>query len=230
MKSDLNWMQPMRNRLRRCLRCLVPRVLCAMGLALIASAAWGTTVMVMSIGRNNAQILINGSLVRTLFLGEVSPEGIALRLIDSSAVVMEVDGRRLRLAIGQSTMAEVVLRADNLGHFRVSAMLNGVAVPAVIDTGASLIAISHRLAMRLGIDYRRGQRSMSQTASGVVPTYLVTLARVEIGSIVLGNVACAVLEVDAPVLDEVLIGNSFLNQVQMQRNGSTMVLTRSNVF
>ena len=68
------------------------------------------------------------------------------------------------------------------------------------------------------------------TASGVVPTYLVTLARVEIGSIVLGNVACAVLEVDAPVLDEVLIGNSFLNQVQMQRNGSTMVLTRSNVF
>ena len=37
-------------------------------------------------------------------------------------------------------------------------------------------------------------------------------------------------DMDAPVLDEVLIGNSFLNQVQMQRNGSTMVLTRSNVF
>ena len=114
-----------------------------MGLALIASAAWGTTVMVMSIGRNNAQILINGSLVRTLFLGEVSPEGIALRLIDGSAVVMEVEPASPAAKAGLSP-GDVITR------------VNGKAVASAAQASSELNAVKSGGSARLLV-IRNGQ-------------------------------------------------------------------------
>ena len=67
-----------------------------------------------------------------------------------------------------------------------------------------------------------GKRGMVSTANGTVPVYRVVLDKVRVGEIELKNVAAGVLEGDSPT--EVLLGNSFLNRVEMQRQGQVMLL------
>ena len=77
--------------------------------------------------------------------------------------------------------------------------------------------------MRLGIDYRKGQRGHEQHRGGTVPTYRVRFDRVRLGDIEIAGVDGVVLEQG---LDIALLGMSFLNRVEMKRDGHTMVLTR----
>ncbi|MFN7206008.1 MAG: retroviral-like aspartic protease family protein, partial [Burkholderiales bacterium] len=58
---------------------------------------------------------------------------------------------------------------------------------------------------------------------GRVQTWNLSLDSVRIQGITLYNVSASVIE--AP-LNTILLGNSFLNRVQMQREGETMVLVR----
>ena len=43
------------------------------------------------------------------------------------------------------------------GTFRVTAYINGRAVPAIIDTGATFLSMSARMANSLGIQYTAGR-------------------------------------------------------------------------
>src|SRR5512146_3187551 len=47
--------------------------------------------------------------------------------------------------------AEVVLQRDLNGHYRAEAVINGVTIPVMVDTGATDVAISQALADRLGL-------------------------------------------------------------------------------
>ena len=58
----------------------------------------------------------------------------------------------------------------------------------------------------------------------MVPTYKVKLDEVRIGDIVLNNVDGMVLAGDN--LPMALLGMSFLNRMEMKRDGETMVLTK----
>ena len=78
----------------------------------------------------------------------------------------------------------------------------------------------------MGIDPRRGQRVITQTANGPATVYAVTFARVQVGDVVLANVPGAVAEGGADRLPIVLIGMSFLRHVEMRRSGDTMTLSR----
>ena len=89
--------------------------------------------------------------------------------------------------------------------------------------GATAIALPARDAERLGIDYRKGRRGVSHTANGQVPVYRVNLDSVKLGSIELRSVDAIVIEQG---LDIALLGMSFLNRVEMKREGATMTLTR----
>ena len=93
----------------------------------------------------------------------------------------------------------------------------------LVDTGASMVALPGRDAERLGLDYRKGPRGIIQTAGGNAIAYRVKLDRVKVGGIELTNVDGVVLEQG---LDIALLGMSFLNRVQMQRDGQSMVLIR----
>jgi aspartyl protease family protein len=119
-----------------------------------------------------------------------------------------------------------VLRADGRGQFMVNALINGVKVPAVIDTGASGVLVNWNQALQMGIDPRQGQRITTQTANGRAVVYVVTFARVQVGDIVLANVPGAVTEGGAERLPVVLIGMSFLKHVEMRRSGETLTLSR----
>ena len=203
---------------------------CLLG-AVIAGPAWATTVYVTSVGFSNVQVIINGTTVRSIQIGETTPEGVRLAGIENGAALLEVDKRLIRMSIGQSTISQAILQLGPGGQFRATGYINGIPVRAVIDTGASDVALASGTAVRLGIDYQRGRRSVRHTANGTVPVYEVIISSVQVGDIVLSNVPGSVTE-GATISQniDVLIGNSFLTHVHMQRSGDTMTLTRSNSF
>jgi aspartyl protease family protein len=103
--------------------------------------------------------------------------------------------------------------------------VNGISMKFMVDTGATLVTLSSSDALRAGINYRSGQKATLQTANGTSAAYRVKLDTVRIGDITLNNVDGAVVE--GNVLGDVgLLGLSFLNRLNMQREGSTMTLTR----
>jgi aspartyl protease family protein len=64
---------------------------------------------------------------------------------------------------------------------------------------------------------------MINTANGAAPAYAVQLDRVRIGAIELNNVEAVVVEAGLPIA---LLGMSFLNRVEMRRDGEAMTLIR----
>jgi aspartyl protease family protein len=204
------------------------QVFCALML-LAASSAWTATIYVTSVRPNEVQVIIDGRTVRTLRPGEVTPEGVKLREISGGTAVFEVGGRAIALGIGQSTVAETLLYADQRGHFVTQAFFNGVPLLAVIDTGASFVGLNAEHAQRLGIDFRRGQRIVERTANGQIVSYMVILGSVQIGDVVLANVPATIQEGGAEQLPIALIGMSFLKQVEMRRSGNTLMLSRPHL-
>ena len=110
------------------------------------------------------------------------------------------------------------------GHFHFQALLNGVPVPMLFDTGASFIALRAEDAGRLGIDPATLTYSLSMnTANGRTLAAPVTLASVSVGGITRTNVRAVV---HAPGgLSENLLGQSFLARIGGYRQtGNRLVL------
>ena len=198
-------------------------------LAAAATSAAAQNLFVTTIASNQVQIIVDGAMIRTLRVGDTSPEGIRLVEVRPGVAVFDVRGRSVALGLGQSTVIQTTLQADARGHFMVQALVNGVAVPAVIDTGATHVTLNMSHATRMGIDLRGAQRTISQTANGTAYGYLVPLASVQVGDIVLRNVVGRVLEGGNEQLPYALIGMSFLKQVEMHRTGAVMTLSRPHL-
>lgn len=202
--------------------------LCVLVASWTAGAQAATTVMVMSLDQGRAQLVVNGTAVRSLRDGQSSPEGVRLVRADRAKAVLEVDGKTMILALGQSTIATAELKADQRGHFITTAYINGVETRAVIDTAASAVSISRDEAQRMGISYAGAPRVAVSTAGGLRTAYRVNLASVRVGGITLQNVEGLVREGGREELAITLIGMSFLNGVDMRRAGDTLTLTRRN--
>ena len=93
----------------------------------------------------------------------------------------------------------------------------------MVDTGATVIAMSSLDAERSGITYRGGQAVTLSTANGTAQGYRVKLSSVRIGDV-------EVFDVDAVVTPQarpyVLLGNSFLTRFQMTRENDQMTLVK----
>jgi aspartyl protease family protein len=186
--------------------------------------ALATSVLVMSITGTGVEVLVNNSVVRTLRPGESSPEGVKLIDLGSGAALIEVDGRRWLMPLGSSTASSLVLQADERGHFIVTAAINGVAVRALVDTGASAVAMNLSEARRAGVSLSGARRVRVLTASGAREALLVQLATVQVGEIVVYDVEATLSERDE--LPITLLGMSFLKHLDMYRSGASLTLTR----
>lgn len=102
-------------------------------------------------------------------------------------------------------------------------MINGTSVKFLVDTGATMVSLGASDARRLGIDTSKGQRGMSSTANGMAPMTQVKLDTVRVGDVTLNNVDALIGQTDMPYA---LLGMSFLNRMEMQRDGSTMTLKK----
>jgi aspartyl protease family protein len=196
----------------------------ALAAALAApGAALATTVLVMSITGSGVEVLVNNSAVRTLRPGESSPEGVKLIDLGSGAALIEVDGRRWLMPLGSSTATTLVLQADERGHFIVTAAINGIPVRALVDTGASSIAMNLSDARRAGVNLSGARRVRILTASGAREALLVQLGTVQVGDIVVNDVEATLSERDE--LPITLLGMSFLKHLDMYRIGASLTLT-----
>ncbi len=198
-------------------------------------AAISAEVSLNGVVGSKALIVIDGSKPRWFSVGESSPDGIKLLGVSGDSATIEMGGKRETLVMGQSARLagggarasgaqSVTLMADNRGHFVTTGSINGLSVRLLVDTGASLISMSSSEARRLGINYQAGQRAFTSTANGVVPTYRVKLDEVRVGDITLNNVDGMVHVGDT--LPIMLLGMSFLNRMEMKRDGEKMVLTK----
>jgi aspartyl protease family protein len=197
---------------------------------LASSAAWATSVSVAGLFKDKAIVSIEGGKPRTMSVGQTL-QGVKLVAADSGSASFEIDGKRRTLGMGQSfaggtpvaTRQTVSLTADVRGHFAAMGSINGYPVTFLVDTGASAIAINADEARRMGLDYRAGQATGVGTAAGVIPAWRVKFNTVKVGSILLNQVDGMVLESG---LSTPLLGMSFLNRMEMKRDGQTMTLTQ----
>lgn len=212
------------------LHCLLRGFGFSIGLA-VMSGAQAQDLNLIGLFPGKAVVSIDGGPPRTLSVG--SNHG-PIRLLSTTrdSAVFEISGRRQTLALGQyyagtsgAGQRTATLNADVRGHFIVQGSINGASQSFLVDTGATLLVLGAEDARRMGIDFRQGQLFMSQTANGPVPFYRVVLDKVKIGDIELSRVEAGVQESGMPP-GIALLGMSFLNRTQMQREGSTMVLTQ----
>lgn len=214
------------------LRACLGAGLVALGLAFTVTAAHALDLDVVGLFPGKAVVVIDGGAPRTLSVGQKTAEGVRLLRADSTSAEFEQDGRRQVLGLGRGRYgaapafsgATALLYADTSGHFVSDGSINGSTVRFLVDTGATTVALNSREAARIGLDYRRGERIQMSTANGVVNAFATRLDTVRIGSIELHNVEAVVHEGEHPAI--VLIGMSFLNQVDMKRDGALMTLTR----
>lgn len=104
------------------------------------------------------------------------------------------------------------VRIDELGHFRDDFRLNGRRTTALVDTGATLVAINRSTARRIGITLTRDDFIYEvNTANGKTKAAAAVIDRIQIGRIEINDVKAVVLEDKA--LSGTLIGMSFLQRL-----------------
>ncbi|HEX9397697.1 MAG TPA: TIGR02281 family clan AA aspartic protease [Burkholderiales bacterium] len=205
----------------------------ALFLLLAGGAAWAAEVALVGvIGDKAAVVAVDGGEPKTIKVGQTW-RGITVLSVERERATLEIDGKQRVLqrgvhyrsdgATSASSRQSATLAADTRGHFIAEGQINGGHIRFLIDTGATAVAIPAADAVRLGIDYRSGSRITMQTANGNAPAFVTRLDRVRVGAIELLNVDAIVVENG---LNVALLGMSFLNRVEMKRDGTTMVLTR----
>ena len=198
-------------------------------LLVATSVVSATDIIVLGLFKDKAIVNIDGKQ-RTLKKGKKSPEGVTLISSDSDMATLDVNGKQSDFKLGhhvrtnfkQKRLPEARIMPVN-GMYSITGFINGHPVRFLVDTGATWIAMNVHQARSLGINFRYiGKRGSVSTANGVVPIYRIVLDKVKVGEIELTNVAAGVLEGNSPT--QVLLGNSFLNRVEMQRQGQVMLL------
>jgi len=106
------------------------------------------------------------------------------------------------------------------GHFYLEAQVNGAQVRFLVDTGASIVALTAADAQRAGIALPSA-RATAQGAGGAIEVMPVTIERIALGPLEARDVRAAV----APRLGVSLLGQSFLSRVgSVEISGDRMVL------
>ena len=203
-------------------------------LVLVLFSSWcvaAPAVEARGLMRGMAVLSINGQ--EQLVRAGHSVDGVTLLSADPSRAVVLIDGKRHEIGLSQRAgggfvqpEARVVrITRDGQGHFRVRGRIDGQPVSFLVDTGATLLAMSGAEAGRLGIDYGAdGQTAQVLTAAGPAISYLVRLDEVEVGGIRVKGVDAAIVEGGYPT--EILLGMSFLRSVGFSERAGVLTLTQ----
>lgn len=164
------------------------------GLVLKTAAAAGLVMAVAA--------LSGGGLSRFVEVHEAGPERLAAAVAPASPMSAPLPGGPF----------SVTLAANDRGDFLAQPSVNGVRIPMVVDTGASVIALSFEDASRAGIRPLPADfTARMSTANGIARGAPVTLREVSVGDIVVRDVRAVVMERGR--LAGSLLGMSFLSKL-----------------
>lgn len=115
----------------------------------------------------------------------------------------------------------LVLKANRNNHFVMTGKINGHKAPLILDTGATNVAIPANMAEKLGLTY--GRKGIALTANGEVVVYSTTIDKLELGEIILYDVA-AELSSSMNKMDGILLGMSALSQIEFTQRDGMLIL------
>lgn len=107
----------------------------------------------------------------------------------------------------------VVIPRDRRGHFQTDGRIDGQRLSFMVDTGASIVALTETDAARIGLrPLRSDYTAMVTTANGKTKAARVHLASLDVGGLVVRDVDAIVLP--DGVLSENLLGLSYLSKLK----------------
>jgi aspartyl protease family protein len=117
------------------------------------------------------------------------------------------------VAAASASSRSIVVSRDARGHFLLDARVDGRHLSFMVDTGASVVALTASDAARLGIHPAPHEfLAEVRTANGTVHAAPTQLDAVEVGDLVVRDVAALVLPDGA--LSDNLLGLSFLSRLR----------------
>lgn len=199
-------------------------------LLLLPLGSWAQDVGLAGIMGSKAMLMVNGGEPQAVPVGQTIG-GVKLVSIQGDQVIVEIGGKKRPLKVGQHAIGvsngdgsgKIIMTADAQGHFFTTGNINGISVRFLVDTGATAVSLGASDARRIGLDFNRGQKVLSNTANGQIVVSRVMLDTVRIADVTLHNVEATIQENEMPIA---LLGMSFLNRMEMQRDGSTMTLKK----
>jgi len=122
----------------------------------------------------------------------------------------------------EKSVAILYPNTNKNGHFFALITINGHTAQGMIDTGASMVAMSPETAKTFGINSAGGQSGRSSTANGIITTTSVTVPLIDVAGIKARNVRVSIgITGDTP-----LIGMSFLRQVNVSMDSGAFVMSK----
>lgn len=196
-----------------------------------AVQANASPVVVIGLFKDRALLRLPNKQELLVRVGETK-SGATLLSANAQGARVSYQGTTYKLGLAQSSQTgyaaskrnRVAVPLDPRGQYRVMGSINRENVSFLVDTGASMVAISSDTADELGINYRAGRVGRVQTAQGETPSYFVELPEVQVGDIKVQDVRTAVITGAYP--RDVLLGMSFLREVQMREDNGTLMLTQ----
>jgi aspartyl protease family protein len=109
--------------------------------------------------------------------------------------------------------SSAIVSRDTFGRFRADGRIDGRELQFTVDTGASIVALTADDAAQLGIHPAATEYTMLiSTANGTVRAAPTTLDMIEVGDIMVRDVAAVVMPNGA--LSDNLLGLSFLSRLR----------------
>jgi aspartyl protease family protein len=119
---------------------------------------------------------------------------------------------------------EALLEADERGQYAGEALVNGLPVRMLVDTGASDVFVSASTAARLGLAPSGERRRTIQTANGQSIATPAVLRRLSFGGLYMNDVEALVLAPEAGEIN--LLGESFLKRLLSVEQRDGMLILR----
>ncbi|WP_426415965.1 retropepsin-like aspartic protease family protein [Aestuariirhabdus sp. LZHN29] len=202
-----------------------------MGVVLISlSAVAAPDVRVQGLFPGAAVLIIDGER-HLLKVGRKPVKGVSVLEADAHSALLSIDGKQQRLTLSrevnssftQAERKQVRVSLDHeSGSYPVYGAINGRSIQMVVDTGATMVAMSSQQAQAIGLDYSKGTLRPITTASDQVMAFELRLDRVSIGGIERRNIRAVVVEGSYPTV--VLLGMSFLQHLRMQEQEGVLLL------
>lgn len=190
-----------------------------------ATASLFTSVALAATGATSlAYTLSHPGILASMVNRTISEIGlsrnVALSKADGSGSEGSLDVQR---APGEGS-GTVSIAAGDYGHFQTEAEINGRDVDVMVDTGASLVALTYEDAARAGIFVNPSDfTNLAQTANGTARVAPISISRISIGDITVRNVQAVVSERGAS--ERTLLGMSFLGRLsRVEMRSRTLVL------
>lgn len=201
-------------------------------LVFVAGPLKAADIEVLALFENAALLSVDGEQ-KLLKVGQTGPQGVRLVAADSRGAKVTHNGKEFSLNLSQHIGSDFTdadksthkVLLNQSGQYLTHGKINNRSVQMMIDTGASVVALSRKHASQLGLRMSRATPVQVKTASGVAAAFSLTLESVQLGTINVPNVKAVVVQADYP--EHVLIGQSFLQFVELTERGGVMQLEGS---